>query len=385
MRPRPPLSCRECGHRLHAKVSPAGLRYLAHDANAPRCASAGESVAHHLLKLELALAAWSAGWTAELEVSGPDGSWRADVSASSPDGSRRIAWEAQLSAITPDRIVERTGNLARHGLQACWASPDPRPRWLGAVPSIRVASPEGGAPWRVLDGVARFAGRGWSVVERTALTDFVRWVAEGRVLPHQARTAVWGWRHGEGPPLRTPTVWTSTVYVQAEQEHLDGLVRQEQRLAAARERAEQRRAIHRAEIHQKNLVSRSEAVKRAIELEGQMRETRFREATRNSATRQKTLTVGWSVREPCWAYAVPLFEGANVPVAVFNPSRVHVRGEAYRLLAGLLLLFPNDAQRRLFLQNKYRAPDDPAGGWQTEVITASEVVINASAVDRNWT
>jgi hypothetical protein len=83
---------------------------------------------------------------------------------------------------------------------------------------------------------------------------------------------------------------------------------------------------------------------------------------------------------------VPLFDGASVPVAVFNPSRVHVRGEAYRLLTGLLLLFPDEAQRRLFLQNKHRAPGDPAGGRQTEVVTASDGVVNASAAGRDdWT
>ena len=94
-RPRVTLMCRECGHGLHAKVSPKGLRFFAHDAAAPRCSLAGETIAHHLLKLQLASCVRDAGWYAELEVAG-DG-WRADVLSSSPDGRVRMAWEAQLA------------------------------------------------------------------------------------------------------------------------------------------------------------------------------------------------------------------------------------------------------------------------------------------------
>jgi len=40
-RPRAPLTCRECGHRLHAKLSPKGLRFFAHDRAAPDCEKSG--------------------------------------------------------------------------------------------------------------------------------------------------------------------------------------------------------------------------------------------------------------------------------------------------------------------------------------------------------
>ena len=53
-RPRAPLTCRGCRHRLHAKVSRGGLRFFAHDPGARSCALAGESLAHRLLKLNLA-------------------------------------------------------------------------------------------------------------------------------------------------------------------------------------------------------------------------------------------------------------------------------------------------------------------------------------------
>lgn len=65
-RPLPPIGCDECGHPMHAKVSRNGLRFFAHARGAPDCALAGESIAHHLLKLELASAAEAAGAHAEM-------------------------------------------------------------------------------------------------------------------------------------------------------------------------------------------------------------------------------------------------------------------------------------------------------------------------------
>lgn len=65
---------------MHAKVSPKPrrLRFFAHAANSPTCAlAAGETIDHHLLKLELANAARTTGAHAELEVRGPEGDWRA--------------------------------------------------------------------------------------------------------------------------------------------------------------------------------------------------------------------------------------------------------------------------------------------------------------------
>lgn len=81
-RPRAPLTCRECGHGLHAKVSRTGMRFFAHDPGAPKCGLVGESLAHRLLKIELASAIRAAGWHAELEV--PGNGWRADVLAFAP-------------------------------------------------------------------------------------------------------------------------------------------------------------------------------------------------------------------------------------------------------------------------------------------------------------
>ncbi|MFD7409778.1 hypothetical protein ACFV7R_45990 [Streptomyces sp. NPDC059866] len=79
---------------MHAKTSRTGLP----PRPPPTCALALESVAHHLLKLELANAARDAGTHAELETRGPDGTWRADVLASGPAGVWKTALE--VSSLT---------------------------------------------------------------------------------------------------------------------------------------------------------------------------------------------------------------------------------------------------------------------------------------------
>lgn len=201
VRPRIDLACPECAHRVHAKVSPRGTRYFAHDPNGPNCAMAGESLEHHLLKLELAIAIRAAGHQAQLEVRGPGGRWRADVLSSSPDGAIQMAWEAQLSAITPQEIDARTQRLAADGVGVCWVSTRLRP-WHGAVPSIVVTPPPTDDPdWQVTAGLAAFEIEECYVHEKpwqcplrehgdwhrvdVTLPAFVRQVIEGSVVAHQ--------------------------------------------------------------------------------------------------------------------------------------------------------------------------------------------------------
>lgn len=126
VRPPVPLACNECGHRMHAKVSRHGLRFFAHAPGAPTCALALETIAHHLLKLELANAARAAGVHAEMEVRGPDGAWRADVLASDPGGAWRWALEAQLAPITADDITARIPLVNADGWLVAILDPDPR-------------------------------------------------------------------------------------------------------------------------------------------------------------------------------------------------------------------------------------------------------------------
>lgn len=154
-----PVSCHECGwqvHLVHLTHRGRDVWYLRHADGAPHCASAGESMAHHLLKLELATAARAAGWSAEYEVAAPDGSWRADVLAQSPDGGRRTALEAQLSGISVAGIGMRTARYAADGMEVCWFTDRKRVPWLDTVPAVRIARPQDGGPLQVVAGAARF-------------------------------------------------------------------------------------------------------------------------------------------------------------------------------------------------------------------------------------
>src|SRR5512142_505464 len=135
-----------------------GLRFFAHAPNAPNCALALETLAHHLMKLELANAARAAGVHAEMEVRGPDGAWRADVMASDPGGAGRWALEAQLAPITEDDIKARTERMRADGVLSIWFSDRPRVPWLGTVPSVRLAHPEDGASLVVAEGLVKWGG-----------------------------------------------------------------------------------------------------------------------------------------------------------------------------------------------------------------------------------
>ncbi|WP_327378854.1 competence protein CoiA family protein (plasmid) [Streptomyces sp. NBC_01216] len=221
-RPRVIMVCPECAHPMHAKVSRYGLRFFAHDPGAPTCALAGESMEHHLLKLELATAVRAAGYHAELEIRGPDGDWRADVMSTSPDGTARMAWEAQLSPITVDEISERTARFAKDGVRVCWVATKLRP-WVGEVPSVHVRPPSDDEPnWTVAGGLARFTvdrceehvlcrsiGHGeWH--ETTAnLRPFTAWALTGRAVSHRLPS----WLHTEQHAWTG--VWTAPQYITA--------------------------------------------------------------------------------------------------------------------------------------------------------------------------
>ncbi|MGW0670677.1 competence protein CoiA [Streptomyces sp. NPDC002746] len=226
-RPRVVMTCPECVHPLHAKVSPHGLRFFAHDPGSPTCALAGESMEHHLLKLELATAIRAAGHHAELEVRGPDGDWRADVMASTSDGTARMAWEAQLSAITAQEITERTARFAKDGVRVCWVATRLRP-WVGAAPSIHALPPTGNeGQWSVLGGLVRFevescedrrecpAGHGNWHQAATDLRSFVQWVLAGRAIPFRLPDLYSGGYRFHGHDHVWAGAWTAPQYIDA--------------------------------------------------------------------------------------------------------------------------------------------------------------------------
>ncbi|WP_435191750.1 competence protein CoiA family protein [Streptomyces sp. bgisy126] len=278
VRPRVPLVCPECAWGVHPKVSGSGVRFFCHDPNRPAsCELSNESWEHHMLKLEMAGAIRAAGWFAALEVPAEDGSWRADVMASSSDGAMRMAWEAQLSPITLDDIEARTGRYAEEGIRVCWVYPGVRPpRWISAVPAIRVRPPQGReAAWVVDDGLAGFgyrAGR-WEFREE-ALDRFVRWALEGQVvsagvLPRYRR--VYRVVNGAQRRFTRDRWWTSQRSVADQDRH--EVMRQRQEAARAerearRQEQEEAAARHREELAEQERARRvAEDERRRLEQE----------------------------------------------------------------------------------------------------------------------
>ncbi|MFJ8174352.1 hypothetical protein [Streptomyces sp. NPDC094469] len=178
-RPPAPLTCDECRHPMYAKTSRGGLRSFAHAPGAPTCALGLESVAHHLLKLELANGALDAGAHAEREVPGPDGAWRADVPATDPAGNWKTALEAQLAPITGAGITARTDKMRADGVTSIWFSDRPRPPWLGTVPSVRLERPDGEKHLAVAEGLMKFESRSRKAVP-ASLAQFLSWAFAGR-------------------------------------------------------------------------------------------------------------------------------------------------------------------------------------------------------------
>ncbi|MEU1940983.1 competence protein CoiA [Streptomyces sp. NPDC020125] len=376
-RPPAPLACDECGHAMYAKTSRTGLRFFAHAPGAPACSLALESAAHHLLKLELATAARDAGAHAELEARGPDGNWRADVLATDPAGTWATALEAQLAPITDTDITARTEKMRADGVTSIWLSDRPRPPWLGAVPSIRLERPENTQHLTVVEGLVKFTGRGWSAFP-ASLTQLLTWAFARRIVTHSPRT-----------PLRYPqrslaTVWTAPQYVTAETVHLEEEERarrvREARLAALQREKEKKRE----KIRARNKVTRVKALAGATAAEQAARTQppgRLWQAARvfrlgvDQALAKLAdehgiiATVGFSTGDPRYAGGVPLVDEHGVPAAVFAPDPGRVRGEAFLLLAGLLLIFPSKAdQRRFENASNIKKKHPPIDGYRTEFL-----------------
>lgn len=272
VRPRIALSCPECGFGVHAKVSPRGLRYFAHDpGRPPECELSNESIEHHLLKLELATAIRDAGWHAEMEVRAPDGSWRADVMATSVDGARRWAWEAQLSPISDFDLLDRTARYADEGIEVCWVSPREAVPWIDTGPAVRVAEPRGDAPWTVADGLASFDVRrgAWVLVERTPLARFVYWALEGKVTSHHVLRRYRRIHLGARRQARRNLLWTTERSIRQEEKHEAMRQRQDERKAererAAAEAEERRLAEERAAREERERLRKIEEEARRAE------------------------------------------------------------------------------------------------------------------------
>ncbi|MET9465936.1 competence protein CoiA family protein [Streptomyces sp. NPDC006544] len=377
VRPPAAIACPECGHSMYAKTSERGLRFFAHAPHAPDCeiARQGESEAHHLLKLELVSAARQAGAHAELEVRAPDGSWRADVLASDPAGTWRIALEAQLSPITVAEITERTQRMDAHNVSCCWFSDRARPPWLGAVPSVRLVSAEGGLA--VAEGLVKFTGRSWEPGPQVPLVEFLHWLFTCRVFPHTPRVRL------RYPQRQLTEVWTALQYIRDEEVYLWQEEERQRQAAEERERLQERARYRRADIDRKNAASRRAALERATACEAEARRAHLGPAgaqwydalMRRPGVGQAvghlarehhiTVTPGLSTGDPRWGGGTPLIGPDGTPAAVLSPVARLIRGEAFRLLAGMLLLFETSTEQQGFDRNTRRRKA-PIGGWRTE-------------------
>ncbi|MFE1437257.1 competence protein CoiA [Streptomyces sp. NPDC058739] len=233
------LACPECGGRVFARASQHRVRHFYHQVRPQDCELANESAEHHLLKLELALAARAAGWRAELEVSSDARNWRADVLVFDRDGRAFMALEAQLSPMTPDEALMRTDRYAEDGVAVCWVALQDRP-WARVVPTLTVRPPGRRIEsWTVERGMARFVWAPTTLQAKAkwvhitcALGDAVEWILRGRVRAHTAANgAVW-WT----APAYEELAW-ARARLEAEAEAAERAAAAERRRKEAEERA----------------------------------------------------------------------------------------------------------------------------------------------------
>lgn len=245
VRPRPALTCRGCSGVLHAKVSPTGLRFFAHDRKIPHCPSAAETPEHRVLKHVLAAAARRCGWTAliEAEPSVTDvGGWRADVLAVSADG-RRHALEAQLAAMTPEVGAERAARYAADGIDTTWFTTKDA-HWLMQLEGAKVSGAEVDTA-TVVRGVARRTERGsWEMASELSLDRFLKHRLEGTLVP--LRIDYFHEELPRGEATRSVFHHDALLLVKESDRSREELARERARLEAERE--EERRRRHEANI-----------------------------------------------------------------------------------------------------------------------------------------
>ncbi|MEU0250779.1 competence protein CoiA family protein [Streptomyces sp. NPDC006235] len=208
VRPRPGLTCTDCGLPMHAKVSGHGGRFFAHDRRSTNCAAADETEEHRSLKRALAAAVRQAGHQAQLEAIADHGGWRADVLVTAPGGGL-TALEAQLSSAAVDDVLERTRRYKDDDVGVVWFT-HRAARWLSQVPAARLYRPAGpDGPWNRLHPlVSRFSvvacsevcdpspfwhglfHAGWDHGEAREVPQFVADVLHGRLVPRTLTTAL---------------------------------------------------------------------------------------------------------------------------------------------------------------------------------------------------
>lgn len=250
------LACPECGGRVFARASRQVVRHFYHQVRPVNCELANESAEHHLLKLELAMAARAAGWRAELEVSGEARNWRADVMVFDEHDRPFMALEAQLSPMTQEEAQMRTDRYARDGVAVCWVALQDRP-WERFVPSLRVRSPHRrGESWTVWHGMARYAWEPRTLKAKAKwvhitcpLGDAVQWILDGRVRAHTGPNGTVWWT---APAYEHLAVARARMEADAEAAGRAETAERRRREAEQRAAAAERRALERqAELQER--------------------------------------------------------------------------------------------------------------------------------------
>ncbi|MEV6699261.1 hypothetical protein AB0M68_19105 [Streptomyces sp. NPDC051453] len=213
-----------------------------------------------------------------------------------------------------------------------------------------------------------------------AVADSLGWVFASKVIPYIPRA-------GLAYRLRAlPQVFKAPQYIKAEEAHLveeERLRRlRENRMSAVKAAQEKKRD----EIRARNAVSRAKARSEATGAEqaaraaqsGRMREVaiRFRlgidlALAKLASEHDVVAAVGWSTGDPRYAGGVPLVDVDGVPVAVFDPDPGRVRGDAFRLVVGLLLIFPSQTSQRRFEKAMMRTKYRPVDGYWTDFVDGS--------------
>lgn len=78
--------------------------------------------------------------------------------------------------------------------------------------------------------------------------------------------------------------------------------------------------------------------------------------------------MGWSTGDPRYAGGVPRVDEGRVPAAVLDPDPGRVRGGVFRLLVGLLLIFPSQTSKRRFEKATKRTKYKPIDGYRTDFV-----------------
>jgi len=106
-----------CGAPGHLRKSKRGTQHFYHAVDTG-CGYEEESPEHLELKYLVYRTCKDAGWQTYVECPAPDRSWVADVLAEK-DG-RKVAFEIQISAISPDELAERDRRYRDAGIESYW-------------------------------------------------------------------------------------------------------------------------------------------------------------------------------------------------------------------------------------------------------------------------